>query len=181
MEWTQPFPTAILLLVVNILQISRLILVDSIQWLKKLIVGSPSLQEYYKHKTVLVTGASSGIGEKLVEILADCGSNVILSSRNAENLEAIAKRIRMTSPKCRLMVVPVDMEDYINMGAFFEKCSSCLLDNGINSGVDVVILNAGLSSRGPVEETSLSTVQKLMVSNRTAIFLFHHIDPHFYH
>ena len=45
-------------------------------------------------KLVLVTGASSGIGEATAKLYADKGAQVILLARNTTRLEAVAKAIR---------------------------------------------------------------------------------------
>ena len=46
-----------------------------------------------KNKTILVTGASSGIGEKTVNYLAKSGAKVILSARNKTRLEEIKSNL----------------------------------------------------------------------------------------
>ena len=43
---------------------------------------------------VWITGASGGIGEKLAYEMSKCGSTVVLSSRNKEQLEKVAEKCR---------------------------------------------------------------------------------------
>lgn len=44
-------------------------------------------------KVVVITGASSGIGEATALLLAECGAKVILGSRRSDRLKALAERI----------------------------------------------------------------------------------------
>ena len=46
------------------------------------------------NKVAVVTGAASGIGESVAEVLAQAGASVVLGDLNAEGAEAVAKRIR---------------------------------------------------------------------------------------
>jgi NADP-dependent 3-hydroxy acid dehydrogenase YdfG len=48
---------------------------------------------YFRDKTVLVTGASSGIGEELAWQLGQCGAKLTLAARRQAALEALADRI----------------------------------------------------------------------------------------
>ena len=47
----------------------------------------------YKNKTVLVTGASSGIGLAMAHELSNRGANVILTARSTEKLNMVAEDI----------------------------------------------------------------------------------------
>ena len=47
-----------------------------------------------KGKNILITGASSGIGEATAILCDSLGANVILSGRNKENLNAVAKKLK---------------------------------------------------------------------------------------
>ena len=50
----------------------------------------------FDNKTVVVTGASSGIGEALAREFAARGANVVLGARSADKLERITAEIRAT-------------------------------------------------------------------------------------
>ena len=55
--------------------------------------------KYYQDKTVIVTGASSGIGEQLVKILAQKGASIVLCARNEHKMEQIVKSIALPEEK----------------------------------------------------------------------------------
>src|SRR3989338_6351328 len=52
-------------------------------------------------KTVLVTRASSGIGEATAKHLAFCGANLILWARRQDRLDALAADIKASFPRCQ--------------------------------------------------------------------------------
>jgi NADP-dependent 3-hydroxy acid dehydrogenase YdfG len=51
------------------------------------------MQNNIKNKVIIITGASSGIGEATALLLAERGAKVVLGARRADKLEALAKRI----------------------------------------------------------------------------------------
>ncbi len=54
----------------------------------------------YRGKKVLITGASSGIGFALAEELAKRGSEVLISARSRDKLEALAQKIENLGRRC---------------------------------------------------------------------------------
>ena len=47
----------------------------------------------YKNKTILLTGASTGIGYAMAHLLADQGANLIITARGRDKLEDLAKEL----------------------------------------------------------------------------------------
>lgn len=118
-------------------------------------------------KSVVVTGASSGIGEALARHFAELGANVVLGARSAEKLEAVAAEIRAKGGHAVGCAVDVVCE---------EECKA-LIDTAVREfgGVDVLICNAGLSMRALFDEVDLKVLHRLMDVNfwGTVLSLIH--------
>jgi 3-hydroxy acid dehydrogenase / malonic semialdehyde reductase len=90
-----------------------------------------------KGKIVLITGASSGIGEACAEAFAKAGAHLVLSARRAERLDEKAARLdKRFGARC--LVVPLDVRDRKAVGKAFATLPKRW------AAVDVLINNAGL-------------------------------------
>lgn len=96
-------------------------------------------------KRVLLTGASSGIGEAAAELLAREGATVALVARRADLLDALAKRI--TAAGGSALALPCDVSDLDAVDALVADVEKRL------GGVDILINNAGRSIRRPLAES----------------------------
>jgi dehydrogenase/reductase SDR family protein 7B len=114
------------------------------------------MADYWKDKVVWITGASSGIGEGLAKQLADRGAHLILSSRNADKLEALKAKLAKTENHT---ILPLDVsnEQSINQAVNTNKE---LVDT-----VDVLINNAGVSQRALTWEASRESERLIMETN----------------
>src|SRR5215216_5304669 len=92
-------------------------------------------------KTVIITGASSGIGAATARAFAAAGANVVLAARDEARLAAVAG-----SMDRRALVVPTDVGD---RGAVERLVSETEAAFG---GIDIVINNAGVGLAAPVAE-----------------------------
>ena len=97
------------------------------------------LRSAVEGKVVLVTGASSGVGEASAVRLGAAGARVLLVARRAELLEQLRDEIVASGGSAH--AYPTDMADVEAVGAMAEQV---LADHG---HVDVVVSNAGLSIR----------------------------------
>lgn len=94
------------------------------------------------NKVVLVTGASSGIGEGTARQLAANGARVVLGARRTERLEAIAADIEKAGGAVRLRRLDVtDREDVEAFAAFAESAFG---------PIDVLVNNAGVMPLSPL-------------------------------
>jgi NAD(P)-dependent dehydrogenase (short-subunit alcohol dehydrogenase family) len=91
-------------------------------------------------KTVLVTGASFGVGEEVARLVAAAGAHVVLVARTAERLEALAAELRAAGGQAT--VLPADLRD----AAAVEALAARLAD----LPPDIVVSNAGKSIRRPL-------------------------------
>ena len=84
-------------------------------------------------KTVLITGASRGIGEATAREFAAAGANVALVSRGEEAIARLAGEIGE-----RALAIPCDVSRYWEMAAAVDACKQAF------GGLDVLIGNAGV-------------------------------------
>ncbi|MGE8943662.1 SDR family oxidoreductase [Leptospira interrogans] len=93
-------------------------------------------------KTILVTGASSGIGEGIARELAAHGARVLLGARRRERIEAISAEIREAGGTAEARVL--DVTDRTSMAAFAQAA----LD--LWGRIDVLVNNAGVMPLSPL-------------------------------
>ncbi|MBB5161665.1 SDR family oxidoreductase [Mycobacterium sp. AZCC_0083] len=98
-----------------------------------------------KGKRILITGASSGIGEAGAEKLARAGGKVIVVARRQELLDAVAARITAAGGDARALTC-----DLSDLDAIDELVATLEKDLG---GIDILINNAGRSIRRPLAES----------------------------
>jgi NAD(P)-dependent dehydrogenase (short-subunit alcohol dehydrogenase family) len=99
-------------------------------------------------RTAIVTGASSGIGKTIAERFADDGANVVVCSRERENVEPVAEGIEESDREGRALAVECDVTD--------RDAVEALVDATVEEfgGVDVLVNNAGASFMAPFEDIS---------------------------
>lgn len=86
--------------------------------------------------SILITGASSGIGAALAEVYAAPGISLFLSGRNVDRLEAVAARCRNLGAEANIR--PLDVTDKSAMEQWIAACDAM-------RPLDVIIANAGIS------------------------------------
>ncbi|MGZ4436743.1 MAG: SDR family oxidoreductase [Nocardioidaceae bacterium] len=95
-------------------------------------------------KTVLITGASSGLGAEMARQLAARGHDLALCARRTERLEELRAEIVARHPGCRVEVRALDVDDHEQV---FEVFRAFADDFGT---LDRVIVNAGLGKGAPL-------------------------------
>ena len=86
----------------------------------------------------VVTGAASGLGFAMAEVLADCGARVTLADIDGELLEQSTKALEDRGGRVRGSVV--DVSDADRVQALFDEVVA------VDGGVDVVFANAGMAT-----------------------------------
>jgi len=113
-------------------------------------------------KTVLITGASSGLGRQMVKTLAGAGAGIIAVARNKQRLEDISKHVDEIGSHIRTYSIDLNNSDEIrgfinNLG--HEKIV-----------VDVLINNAGISKKTPVDNDYLELWEQQINVNLKAVW-----------
>ena len=96
-------------------------------------------------KTVLITGASSGIGEQLAYLLADIRVHLILVARREEKLVAMKDVIEMKAAQVSLFSADLRNEE--------EIAALCRFLNRLPDGLDIVVSNAGHSIKRSIHQS----------------------------
>jgi short-subunit dehydrogenase len=104
-----------------------------------------TLERAVRGKRVMITGASSGIGEALALQVGEAGADVLLVARTKEKLEAVAARIGGAAGSAH--VYPCDLAD---LGAI-ERMSGEVIEG--HGGVDILVNNAGHSIRRSIAQS----------------------------
>jgi short-subunit dehydrogenase len=111
----------------------------------------------FEDKVVIVTGASSGIGEAIAREFAANGSKVMLAARSEERLAAIVEDIRRKKQEASFVRTDVTSET---------DCKSLVERTVEKYGtVNVLINNAGLSMRAAFDDVDLTVLHTLMDVN----------------
>jgi NADP-dependent 3-hydroxy acid dehydrogenase YdfG len=99
-------------------------------------------------KVVVITGASSGLGEETARHLADRGATVVLGARRVERLQALVDEITRASGHASARVT--DVTDAAQVQA--------LVDGAVEQygRVDVILNNAGVMPHSPLERRKLA-------------------------
>ena len=92
----------------------------------------------FLRKNILITGASSGLGEGMARAFAAKGSNLALCARRVENLEAIKADIEKAHPNVTVLIKALDVCDYDQVFTVFREFREEL------GSLDRVIVNAGM-------------------------------------
>ena len=113
-------------------------------------------------ETVLITGASSGIGLELAKCFAEDGCRLVLAARNVAALENLAGELRRNC-KAEVSVMAADLSLPETPRRIFEELRAAKIV------VDVLVNNAGFGLQGAFAELSLQSQLEMLQVNVTAL------------
>ncbi|MCC6491070.1 MAG: SDR family NAD(P)-dependent oxidoreductase, partial [Candidatus Hydrogenedentes bacterium] len=111
----------------------------------------------WKNKTVVITGASSGMGRLLALRVAAEGARVALVARREDRLDEVAKGIRETGSEA--LVVPCDVSDPEQVAAAATSIQNAL------GPVEVLINNAGYGGHFSFLEWDQADIERMVQTN----------------
>jgi short-subunit dehydrogenase len=110
----------------------------------------------FKDRHIWITGASSGIGEAMALAFHQAGARLILSARREDELKRV-QSVCGGEPDTRVLPLDVTKAEELS-----EKARSAL---GMFGGIDILVLNAGITQRSRTRETDDSVYRRLMEVN----------------
>jgi NADP-dependent 3-hydroxy acid dehydrogenase YdfG len=110
-----------------------------------------------KDKIVVVTGASSGLGEATARLLSEQGGTLVLGARRADRLQALANEIEARGGKALALETDVTRREQV----------TALVDAAVHTygRIDVMINNAGLMPQAPLEQLKVDEWDRMIDVN----------------
>ena len=112
-----------------------------------------------KNKNIIVTGASGGIGNSIVEKLYEYGANILASGTRVEKLNDLRNKFE------KIKILQFDISQTENIEEFIDNASNKL------GGLDCIINNAGITRDNLAIRMSIEEWQKVIDINLTSTFL----------
>ena len=113
-----------------------------------------------KNKNIIVTGASGGIGNSIIEKLNNLGANILASGTKVEKLENLKKKFE------NIKVLKFDISQSEKIDEFIENATKEL-----GGSLDCLINNAGITQDNLAIRMSLDEWKKVIDINLTSVFL----------
>jgi len=113
-----------------------------------------------KNKNIIVTGASGGIGNSIVERLNQNGANILATGTRMEKLEELKKKFN------NIKVLKFDISEHQKIEEFIENATKEL-----GGSLDCIVNNAGITKDNLTIRMSLEEWSKVININLTSTFL----------
>ena len=113
-----------------------------------------------KDKNIIVTGASGGIGNSIIDKLSVAGANILASGTKMEKLEDLKKRYK------KIKILRFDISQGEKIEEFIDNATKDLGGN-----LDCIVNNAGITQDNLAIRMSLNDWQKVIDINLTSTFL----------
>jgi 3-oxoacyl-[acyl-carrier protein] reductase len=113
-----------------------------------------------KNKNIIVTGASGGIGNSIINKLDEAGANILASGTRIEKLEELKKNFE------NIKILKFDISNHDKIEGFIENAT-----NDLGGNLDCIINNAGITQDNLAIRMSLDEWQRVININLTSTFL----------
>ncbi len=113
----------------------------------------------FKNKTVIITGASAGVGAATARTFANLGANLVLVARGQAALDKITEELQAITS---VINIAMDINDPIANEALLVKAADTF------TSIDVLVNNAGFHQRGDVEKNQATDLARMVDVNLRA-------------
>lgn len=113
------------------------------------------MSERIKDKVVVITGASSGLGEAAARLLAEKGARLVLGARRIDRLQSLAQELGLDEQA----IVRTDVTDYSQVQALVQRAL------GRHQRIDVMLNNAGLMPNSMLEQLRVDEWDRMIDVN----------------
>lgn len=114
-------------------------------------------------RTVLITGASSGLGARFACLCSAAGANVVFGARRLDRVQGLADAI--TAAGGQALAVALDVTDEASIIAAYDAAEARF------GTVDTIIANAGTSAAGRSTEVAAADIRMVTDTNFTGVYL----------
>ena len=112
--------------------------------------------------TIVITGATKGIGRAISEQFAQQGFSIIAIARNEENLKLLAQTLEHKYPNCQVHPIPADLSQQEDLA------TACRQIKSICSTLHILVNNAGLYLEGEVLHEPIGQLEQMLALNLLA-------------
>ena len=112
-----------------------------------------------ENRNIIVTGATGGIGNSIIEKLSNCGANILASGTRIEKLEELKSKFT------NIKILKFDISQSEKIEEFIEKASKEL------GGLDCIVNNAGIAQDNLAIRMNINEWKKVIDINLTSTFL----------
>ena len=113
-----------------------------------------------ENKNIIITGATGGIGNSIVDTLISLNAKVLVSGTNENKLDSLKSKHK------KLIIIKQDISVHDELENFIDKCNSMLDDK-----IDVLINNAGIAKDNLAIRMNKDEWEKVININLTSTFL----------
>ncbi len=116
-----------------------------------------------KKGTVLITGASAGIGRELARLFATHADTLVLVARRIERLEALQQELTATYAGLQVYVVGCDLSDPTAVDALIDDVTQQV------GAIDVLVNNAGIGDLALYDQADWTRIEQMIQTNIVAL------------